>query len=333
MNSTSRCQKEQHQMTRTTAAKKSGSPADKRPRSVRDRLMETDRGFPDSELKVARILLANYPAAGLTTVSKLAKQASVSDPTVLRLAQRLGFEGFAEMQAALLAEVEAHMRSPLTITAEPAQRQKPNLYQTFFAETLAQCEATSRETATADYERAAALLADPRLRVLCLGGRFSRFLAGILQRCLHQLRDGTHHLDSNAADLVDQLAAIGKRHVLAVFDYRRYQADVVDFAQQAKARGARVILFTDNWKSPIGASADVVFSAPTATASPFDTLVTPMLQIEAIVAGVAGRLEPEWRSRAAAFEEVRNRNRVTLDGIAKIKQSPKRARHKRGEAT
>ncbi len=320
-------------MTRTTAAQRRSSSADTRRRSVRDRLMETDRGFADSELKVARILLANYPAAGLTTVSKLAKQASVSDPTVLRLAHRLGFEGFAEMQAALLEEVEAHMRSPLTLASEPVRRPKPNLYQAFSTATLAQCEATCRETATADYERAAALLADPRYRVFCLGGRFSRFLAGILQRCLHHLREGTQHLDGNAADLVDELAAIGKRHVLAVFDYRRYQADVVSFAEQAKARGARVILFTDNWKSPIGSFADVVFAAPTATASAFDTLVTPMLQVEAIVAGVAGRLEPEWRSRAAAFEEARSRNHVTLEDSGKARTSTRRAIPKRSEAS
>lgn len=331
MNSTSFPAPLTEPMTRLTAATNPGFPAHKRRSSVRERLMETDRGFPGSELKVARILLANYPAAGLTTVSKLAKQASVSDPTVLRLAQRLGYEGFAEMQDALLAEVEAHMRSPLTITSAPVRKQKPNLYQAFFAETLAQCEAVSRETATADYERAASLLADPKLSVLCLGGRFSRFLAGILQRCLHQLRDGTHLLDSNAADLVDELAPIGKRHVLAVFDYRRYQADVVGFAEQAKARGARIILFTDKWTSPIGAFADVTLSAPTATASPFDTLVTPMLQIEAIVAGVADRLGPEWRSRAAAFEEVRNMNHVTIGDINKSKP-PARQGTRRGEA-
>lgn len=293
------------------------SPA-KPPRTVRERLMEPGRSFSNSELKVVRMLLANYPAAGLTTVSKLAKSAGVSDPTVLRLAVRLGFQGFAGMQGALLAEVEAHMRSPLTLaTGEPATaapKRQPNVYQGFLAETLVQCDAVAKETATADYERAVALLTDPKSRVLCLGGRFSRFIAGILQRCLHHLRDGTHLLDGTAADLVDELAPIGKRHVLVVFDYRRYQVDVVDFARQAKARGAAIILFTDNWKSPISAFADVVLTAPTATASPFDTLATPLIQVEAVVAGAAARLGADWRARAAMLEAVRNDNHVTIDG-------------------
>jgi DNA-binding MurR/RpiR family transcriptional regulator len=280
--------------------------------TVRDRLMEPGAAFSNSELKVVRQLLTNYPAAGLTTVSKLAKSADVSDPTVLRLAARLGFDGYAELQAALLAEVEAHMRSPLTLGPEPRGPAAPNLYQAFLSNTLAQCDAVARETATADYERVVALLTDPKLRVLCLGGRFSRFIAGILRRCLHHLRDGTTLLDGSAADMTDELAAIGKRHLLVVFDYRRYQTDVVRFAQDAKECGATVILFSDIWKSPISAFADITLTAPTDTASPFDTLVTPLLQVEAVVAGCADRLGAEWRDRVSAFEKVRSEHAITL---------------------
>lgn len=280
--------------------------------TVRHRLMEPGAAFSNSELKVVRQLLTNYPAAGLTTVSKLAKAADVSDPTVLRLATRLGFDGYAELQAALLAEVEAHMRSPLTLGPEPRGPAAPNIYQAFLSNTLAQCDAVARETATADYERVVALLTDPKLRILCLGGRFSRFIAGILQRCLHHLREGTALLDGSAADMTDELAAIGKRHVLVVFDYRRYQTDVVRFTQDAKACGAVVILFSDVWKSPIAAFADITLAAPTDTASPFDTLVTPLLQVEAVVAGCADRLGADWRERVSAFEKVRSEHAITL---------------------
>jgi DNA-binding MurR/RpiR family transcriptional regulator len=284
------------------------------PITVRARLLDVDSGFSNSELKVVRQLLANYPAAGLTTVSRLAKAAEVSDPTVIRLANRLGYEGFAEMQAALLTEVEAHMRSPLTLQggSGPAEGADGNPYKNFLATTLAQCDAAARGTVTADYERVVALLTDPKLSVFCLGGRFSRFIAAILQRCLHHLRPGTELIDGALADTTDRLADIGRRHLLVVFDYRRYQADVVSFARQAKARGATVVLFTDIWASPIAEFADLTITAPTDTSSPFDTLVTPLLQVEAVVAGAADHLGPDWRERVTALEAVRSDNRITL---------------------
>jgi DNA-binding MurR/RpiR family transcriptional regulator len=288
-------------------------PADPSPRAakVRDRLLSAEGGFSNSELKVVRQLLANYPAAGLTTVSKLAKAAEVSDPTVIRLANRLGFDGFAELQAALLAEVEAHMRSPLTLQ-DTAQPPGQNPYQAFLSATFGLCDAVTKETVTADCERVAALLTDPRLRILCLGGRFSRYLAGILHRCLHHLRPGTELLDGTAADLADRLADIDRRHVLVVFDYRRYQADVVSFARQAQMRGAQVVLFTDIWRSPVAAFADVILAAPTETASPFDTLATPLMQVEAVIAGAAELSGPDWRDRVMRLEAVRNENNITL---------------------
>jgi DNA-binding MurR/RpiR family transcriptional regulator len=279
--------------------------------TVRDRLMNAEGGFSNAELKVVRTLLANYPAAGLTTISRLAKAAEVSDPTVLRLANRLGFDGFGDMQAALLAEVETHMRSPLTL--QPAQPPKvENAYQAVLRATLARCDEVAKGTVTADYERVVALLADPKLRLLCLGGRFSCFLAGILQRCLHHLRPGTELLDGSAADISDRLADVDKRHLLVVFDYRRYQSDTVAFARQAHERGAQILLFTDTWRSPVADFAELILTAPTDTESPFDTLVTPLLQIEAVVAGLARALEGDWPDRVAALEAIRTENRITL---------------------
>ncbi len=149
--------------------------------------------------------------------------------------------------------------------------------------------------------------------MLCLGGRFSRYLAGILHRCIQHLRPGTELIDGTAADLVDRLADIGPRDVLVVYDYRRYQADIVRFAEQASARGARVILFTDRWKSPIAQLAEVCLTVPIETSSPFDTMVTPLAQTEAVVAGLTARLGSTWRVRVETIERVRADNHMALD--------------------
>lgn len=290
--------------------------------TVRDRLLATESGVSNAELKVIRALLANYPAAGLTTVSKLAREAGVSDPTVIRLATRLGFEGFADLQATLVAEVELHMRSPLTLRMAPTLPGQDNVFHAFFQETQLRCGEMATSIPTLDYERCVALLADQRLRVLCLGGRFSRFIAGVLQRCLHHLRPGCEFMDGSDADISDRIADVDRRHLLVVFDYRRYQTDTVRFARQAKDRGASVILFTDIWRSPIAEFADIVLTAPIETASPFDTLVTPLLQVEAVIAGLASLKADDWRPRVMRIEAVRSENNITL-GANKTHPWPK----------
>ena len=66
-------------------------------------------------------------------------------------------------------------------------------------------------------------------------------------------------------------------------DYRRYQAQAQLVAQTAKARGARVVLFTDIYASPLRELADLIVSAPVVSPSPFDSLVPAMAQVEALI--------------------------------------------------
>ena len=66
-----------------------------------------------AERKLARVLLATYPTAGLESVAKFAERAAVSPPTVTRFVAKLGFRGYPEFQRVLRDEVQARLSSPL----------------------------------------------------------------------------------------------------------------------------------------------------------------------------------------------------------------------------
>ncbi|NUS68647.1 MAG: MurR/RpiR family transcriptional regulator, partial [Ensifer adhaerens] len=100
--------------------------------AIRDRLTDGAITFTRSELKIVRQLLSNYPAAGLNTVAHLAAAAGVSNPTVVRFANTLGFEGYPEFQKALLSEVQERMSSPLSmLDARRPSLEQENFYQYF----------------------------------------------------------------------------------------------------------------------------------------------------------------------------------------------------------
>ncbi|WP_366511155.1 SIS domain-containing protein, partial [Mesorhizobium sp.] len=79
---------------------------------------------------------------------------------------------------------------------------------------------------------------------------------------------------------------MGKRDLLIVFDYRRYQPDVIAFAQLAAARRVRLLLFTDPWLSPISEFSEVTLTCPIEVNSPYDTMASCVAQIEAVVAQI-----------------------------------------------
>jgi DNA-binding MurR/RpiR family transcriptional regulator len=282
--------------------------------TIRDLLTGNRIRFTGAELKVARELLANYPAAGLSTIADLGRKAQVSDPTVLRLVNKLGFDGFPTFQRQLLREVEERMSSPLAMldSRQPALRQR-DLYKSFLKSCAASLEAARHMIVPADLEAALDLVIDQRRRIHFLGGRFSRYLAGMMRTHVMQLRPDTFLIDDTASDLADELVDIGKRDVLVIFDYRRYQVDVIRFAKGAAGRGARVILFTDPWKSPIAAVAAVTLIAPVETISPYDTMVPAAAQVEAFIAALVARLTPVARKRIRAIEDLRRQHGITVD--------------------
>src|SRR3546814_13445745 len=70
----------------------------------------------------------------------------------------------------------------------------------------------------------------------------------------------------------------------------------LEFARQAEARGAHVVLFTDPWMSPIAEIADVVIIASVEVDSPYDSLAPAVAQIEALVAHAVVREKRAMRS-------------------------------------
>lgn len=277
--------------------------------SIRDLLTRGDVHLTPAEERIAQVLLTDYPTSGLGTANSLARRAGVSDPTVIRLVVKLGFDGFPAFQAGLLSEVEDRLRSPLSMMESRTTR-GDSPASSYLASARDAVDGTAALTPQRAYERAAKLITDSR-SVLAVGGRFSGFLAGILVKHLEQFRPGVSWLPEVSVSAFDRLVDLGKRDLVLAFDYRRYQTDVISFVGQAAASGARVILFTDRWQSPLAARADLCLIAPVEVQSPYDTMAPALAQIEALVAQMLTEEDPQRRARIEQIETIRAANRVT----------------------
>jgi len=282
--------------------------------AIRDMLMDEALSLTPSEEKIVRQLLAEYPTSGLGTATGLARRAGVSDPTVVRLVMKLGFEGYPDFQSKLLAEVEARLHSPLLMMETKRSSGSENSTILSYLSSVGDAlEKSVSTTPVQSYDRAARLLMEAKGDVVMLGGRFSRHISGMFAGYLLQFRPGVRDLGVLSAQAFDTLADLGRKDVLVVFDYRRYQLDVMAYARQAAARDVRVLLFTDQWLSPIADLAEVTIVSPLEVASPYDTLAPAIAQMEALVAHILSTLGDDARARIERLEEVRHANAVTLD--------------------
>lgn len=242
--------------------------------------------LPRAEADVARALVADYPAAGLSTVASLANAAGVSAPTVLRLVDRLGFSGFAAFQDALRSELQQRQLTPIEQYAEHVGSGEPLLrspatFNRAIGDTFAQIDPVAFRTAVK-------LIASPKHRVCATGGRFTSVLAKNLVQQLEVLRPATQYL--SVEDRTSALTDIGARDVVFAIDLPRYQPSTVEFSEQAAALGAKIVLLTDRYRSPIARQASVVLSCSVQAPHPLDSMVPAMAVVEALLAGVVDAL-------------------------------------------
>ena len=256
-----------------------------------------------AERRLARALLASYPIAGLESVARFAERAGVSPPTVTRFITKLGFRGYPEFQENLRHEVQARLSSPLErYRDEPRHDSAVKAALESSAHNL---RATEQLLSERDVTEAVELLADVRRRVMIVGGRVSAPLARYLSAQLHLLRPGVGLIDSERSAPAQQLIDMRKTDVLVVFDYRRYQADTIECARVAAARGCDVVLFTDQWLSPASAVARQVLVTSVENIGPFDSLVGAVALVEAVVGSVLAKLGPRAEARMQSLDRLR----------------------------
>jgi DNA-binding MurR/RpiR family transcriptional regulator len=290
--------------TKETDPSQASATAENGPRpTVRLLIKEVGDGFSPAERKVARALLAEYPVAGLETVSRLSSRARVSGPTVIRFADRLGFAGYPAMQEALRQEVQDRMTSPLSQYSQVRESEDGELVALSKQRFLSAIDRTFVDLPEAELNAAVGLLADRKRPLLTIGGRFSQAAAYYLTEHLNMLRPNTRL--GGQLPIWDELIDVGKRHVFVAFDFRRYQNDTIKAAKHASERGATIVLFTDPWLSPIADFADHVLPARVEAMPPFDSMIPAFALVEAVVAGVTARLGEAAKSRIEELEQLR----------------------------
>jgi DNA-binding MurR/RpiR family transcriptional regulator len=259
-----------------------------------------------AERKLARVLLASYPIAGLESVARFAGRAGVSPPTVTRFIGKLGFRGYPQFQEVLRGEVQERLSSPLVRYRDERRRRRSD---SVLADALEVARANLQETlellSQRDFEEVVDLLSDPRRRVLVIGGRVSGQLARYLGGQLHLLRPGISLFDAERSTPAEALVDLRRGDLLLVFDYRRYQADTIEISRLAAAQGCAVVLFTDPWLSPASKWASQVLVTSVETVGPFDSLVAATAAVEALVAALVVRLGQRAHGRMQRLEALR----------------------------
>ncbi len=265
-----------------------------RVQSIETRIHGHYDSLPDSERKLADVILESPGDLSAYTATELTSLAGVSKAAGTRLFRRLGFASYDE--ARLLARETQIWGSPLYM------ERKGGVHKTgvgdYVNDEIRLLKKTLLSLKPQEIDLVVERLVAAR-RIFLMGHRNSHFLAGYLRWQLIQFRGDVHMLPAPGETLGEYVADFMPEDLMIVFALRRRVARLDEVLATVRDRKTSILLFTDPTARGLPAYANWTFICEAESEFVFDSCVGALsaaryLSIQALqMAGRRGRAHLE----------------------------------------
>jgi DNA-binding MurR/RpiR family transcriptional regulator len=278
---------------------------------VEERVRDAGAQLTTAERRVAQVVLERPQLVGFGTVADLAEAATAGAATVVRLAAKLGFEGFSALQASIQRDLAKQLRPAAERIREHGGDQPITRHR---AAELSNVQATLDAVDPVTLDAVVALIADVEREVLVLGGDAERGIALQFANELGALRAGVAIVDGSDVTVRRQLALAAPGATMLVIDLRRYERWVLEAFEQAKLAGHTIVALTDGVLSPLAMGSHHSFAIAAASVSPFDSHVGTLALCDLLVGQAADRLRTSAAERLGRVESAWAEGRALIEG-------------------
>ena len=248
--------------------------------------------------------MEHYDRAAYMTASKLGGVVNVSESTVVRFADELGFSGYPELQHALQELAKTHLTAAQRMEVADNLLGKDTILEKVLLGDADKIRHTLESLDKDAFYQAVERIVRAR-NIYILGSRSSASLAGFLNFNFRMMFDKVRHVEvTSGTEMFEQILDIGSEDVLIAISFPRYSKRTVRAVQFAHHAGADVVAITDSAASPIAAYCDQLLTAHSDMASFVDSLVAPLSIINAMVAAVSMSCHDQVAQRLRRLEEI-----------------------------
>lgn len=242
------------------------------------------RNLTKTQNRVLTYIMDNFEDAIFLNASKIAKESEASEPTVTRLAQALGFDGYPQLQRELQrhSQYRLSMANRLTQSVKEAKDTK-NMFVKTMQEDIQNISETLKGLSSETFNRAVSEIWSAH-RVYILGVKQAHALAMALAISLSHFMKNIVLLQPNIGSVWDDAFDIERDDLIIGISFPRYTKHTVEILKYVHERGAKVGAITDSLVSPLADSADWVLPAKCQLESLIETYTSAMSVINALVA-------------------------------------------------
>jgi DNA-binding MurR/RpiR family transcriptional regulator len=252
---------------------------------------------------IAEYILKHYDKAAFMTAAKLGISVGVSESTVVRFANELGFSGYPKLQKALQELIKNKLTTVQRIELSNDFITEESALKGVLKSDMENIRATLEKINHKTFEDVVNGIFNAK-RIYIIGLRSSTALAEFLGFYLNLILDNVKVLGYGISDIFEQMINISEDDLVIGIGFPRYAARTIEALNFAHTKDAKVVAITDSLLSPLAARADYTLIAQSNMASFVDSLVAPLSVINALIIAVGLREKENISSTFSELEEI-----------------------------
>lgn len=252
---------------------------------------------------IAEYILKHYDKAAFMTAAKLGVSVGVSESTVVRFANELGFSGYPKLQKALQELIKNKLTTVQRIELSNDFVSEETALKGVLKSDMENIRATLEKINHKTFEEVVNSIFNAK-KIYIIGLRSSTALSEFLGFYLNLILDNVHVVSYGISDIFEQMINVNEDDLVIGIGFPRYAARTIQSLSFAKSRGASVVAITDSLLSPLAARADYTLIAQSNMASFVDSLVAPLSVINALIVSVGLREKEKISTTFTDLEDI-----------------------------
>ncbi|MFV9567551.1 MurR/RpiR family transcriptional regulator [Thermoanaerobacter mathranii] len=263
------------------------------------RIQDNYTKLSKSQKIIAEYIINHYDKAAFMTAAKLGASINISESTVVRFANTLGYNGYPELQSALQELIKNKLTTVQRLEMTEETDEIAILNNVLKAD-IENIKETISEINKNDF-RSVVLDIINAAKIYIIGSRSSIVIAEYLGFYLNLIRQNVSVVKAGVSDVFEQILRVSENDLVIGIGFPRYSKRTLEVLKYAKSQNAKIVTITDSLISPLTSVADEILIAKSNMASFVDSLVAPLSLVNALVVAVGLK---EKEKIANTFEKL-----------------------------
>lgn len=271
---------------------------------------------------IANYIINHYEKAVFLTAAKLGTIVGVSESTVVRFANELGYDGYPRFQDALEELVKSKLTAMQRLEVTTDRIDTGHILKSVLQMDEEKIHNTREQIDEEAFNQAIDKIIHADT-IYILGVRSCAGLASFLGFYLNIIFNNIKVVNTNSiSEMFEAIHRINEKDVMIGISFPRYSKRVMKCVEFAQSKNASVIAITDSYISPVASYADYSLIGSSEMISFVDSLVAPLSIINAIIVAISIKKKNEIATNLEKLENIWIEYEVYDDSHRDLLESP-----------